>query len=555
MSRTMTFDELSLLIKKSEEIMREKESQVIAFYEKYLEHEPKFTVDIFKTLSGSEALTRFHAVSPEPTLYEILLYTYFIPWNFFGNEIPHFSDNDKWENWYYQRKLNKKEYYGKIKINDNRDSCVGALNISEFIRKNADMLNAASDSPKTEEILLRDTLNNIVNWGAAPREPVLGGSTLISFPLISMLSVVKKKSFFLLDLGIELFATLQTVEQENEPPLIIPKNILGKQIVGFSRRAVEAEVEYDASTENIHLKSSKYHTVFDVISLASELSDIENEEERIHKINTAIDTIKSESRTFSNITAKDFSALSNILKLFYKDDNTASSTLDIKLGELSNAALAGIADRELEVRKKDCILDTLEIVHKWASYTFDLGTGNHGINGGRFNVISYVSGEYTDAKVLADAIRTGKIQGQLLLPGAGSPAGSVIEDKEQGKDYLHLSFAELCEIPVTLELSAIFRKSIEHDQMTRQFSYYYEQLSDANAQAIYSFIEHKRQEANYPPVLHLTYDDFKKFFVVELRKKAFLKIIDRTVAELLLLGAIKEYHFSDIASAYSLKFD
>lgn len=547
--KKISFDDLSSLIKKSEEVMREQDSPVVQFYEKQLLTDKKFMRDIYKTLVENELLSNYHMISPEPTLHEILLYVYMIPYGA-REDIPHY-DNDIWEKWYYSRKRSKKFYYSKVDERDDGDTYLASLNVSAFVRKNIDMLNIASDVPKTEGELLRDVVNNVLLWSAsasADGRDILFGRPLVCFPLNSMLSLSKKRAFFLIDLGVELYSILQTFDVE-EVPLIIPKDILRKPIVGLSKSSVEVEVEYDALTENVELRSKKYHTVFDVISLASELADV-GEDEREDKVNAIVEAIRAENRTFSNITAKDFSALSNILRLFIKNDD-GTDTLRTSLGELSDATLEGIVKEDSATyrHKKECLLDTLGIIHKWASYCFDFG----GMAGsGRITVINYVSGDYTNPILLAEAIKRGDIKGSL--PGEVSSTKLLMDRSGEADVYEEMSYEELRDIPVTLELSSIFRKSLEYDQMSKQFTHYHNQLTNSNARLIYSFMELKRQELGYPSKLYVSYADFKDSFVIELRKKKFLLIIDRTLDELILLGAIKEYTYLDNSSTYIISF-
>lgn len=545
-SITIGFEELSELIKKSENIMIESDNSLYLFYQKHLQGNTSFTRDIYKVISNNEFLTNYYKVSPEPTFYEILLYVYFMPWNL-QKEIPHYNHSRNvaaWENWFYKKKKNRKGHFGSIVEKEDGDSYSGSINVSAFIRDNIDTLNATLDSPKTEREFLRDTLNSIVLWSSMTGGDVPYGRYLTSFPLISVLSISKKKSFFLVDLGLELYSILQTIVTD-DIPLIIPKDILTQQFVGFSKSSVAAEVEYDAETENVELRSDKYHTVFDVISVASELSDIDNEEERENKITSIVQAIRNENRTFNNITTKDFSALTNILRLFFspKDRRTVVETT---LGELCDTTLSGMVDdKALSEHRKYYILDALDILHKWSSYTFDLGAS------GRFNVISYVSGNYTNPGHLADAIREGKVTGTFQLEDSDKKSRLLIGDAPAYKD---MRSKELSSIPVKLEISSIFKESIERDQMSKQFRNYYQQLSTPNAKTIYSYIDVCRQKEGYPSEMYLSYADIKKAFVSEMRKQQFLKIINTTLDELMLIGAIKSYTYSETSATYKLIF-
>ena len=531
------FEELSSLVKRALDDMTEQKNPLFLFYEKHLKNSAVFSRDIYKIISRDGFLGRYHTPDPEPTLYDILLYVYFMPL-VEKESIPHFNAYD-WEKWFTVKKKSRKEYYSNVVKKEGGDNYSGALNISEFVRENIETLNITNENPKTEQQLIKETIDNIIIWGAPTSNDTLYGKALVAFPMVSALSPLKKKSLFLIDLGLELYCLLQTYVVD-EPPLIIPKNILKRRFIGIRKGNVEPEVEYDAKAESIELRSGKYNTIYGVISLASELSSIANEEEKKEKVTA----IKEENRLFANITAKDFSALSNILRLFFHKDSP--TVVESNLGELCSISLSGlVSEREIAAHKKRYMLDTLEILHKWSSYTFDLGSA-----GGRFNVINYVSGSYTNPSALADAIRDGKIKGDFLLEKK-SDERVLIGDTP---NYSDMNAAEIGKIPVKLEISALFKQSIEHDQMTKQFAYYYEQLKNPNAQMIYAFIDDKREEKGYPDTLYVSYNDFKESFVADMRKKQFLKLISDTLTELQEIGAIKSFEFSDVSASYRIYF-
>ena len=253
--------------------------------------------------------------------------------------------------------------------------------------------------------------------------------------------------------------------------------------------------------------------------------------------------IKKENRMFANVTTRDFVGLSNIIKMFFQGNG--ENVKYMTLGEMTDTILNGISNEYLKYHRKEAICDALEVIHKWSAYVFELGTI------GRITPFNYVAGEYTNPHALARAIRMGKVQ---LLPDSDKDDSQ--NNKLIASDIpVDIDSSVLEKVPIKLEMSNLFRECIEHDQMSRQFSYYYELIVNDYTKVLYYFIEIKRKESNYPEKMYVSYKELSQYFVVNNnRKHRFLSYVEKGLTELLEIGVLKKYTQTPQGSAYILEF-
>lgn len=546
-----SFTDMSALLKQVEQHLKTENHFLYEFYTNELSTQKRFIADMLRLFSECKLMNTINAdaggslLTPEVTLHEILWYVYLLPWdNTSISGVPNYMEDDKYEIFHYDKIRRRKSYQlSQIELRDDGDVYCGKININQYARKNLKTINSVSDTPQTEDDIVRSIQTKILTkWSVVDKKTNLYGEPLLSFPLVSELSISMKKTYFLLDLGCYVFQKLLELNQDGDNPLIIPKGILESQIIGLTKTSVEPDVSFNEEAEQIEIHSQKYHTIFDVISLATELSSNTDEDPDVI-IQDVICEIKKENRTFANVTTRDFVGLSNIIKMFFysgKDTNVKVMTL----GEMTDVVLDGISNTYLKLHRKEAICDALDIMHKWASYSFELGAS------GRITPFNYVAGQYTSPSALAKAIQSGKVD---FLPENNT------DDKGMTSIVTYptsdsFGIGNLEQVPVKLEMSNIFRESIEHDQMSRQFSSTYAMIDNANTKALYSYIEMQRKKNNYPDKMYLTYKELSLNFVVE-RKARFLKTVESCLCELKDIGVILDFKAASPASFYLLEFE
>lgn len=552
--KNLTFDELTELLTQCERQLIQENSAIYIVYTKYLENNKKFINDTIRILRESELFTNISAAhgcdypSPVPSLSELMLYAYLLPFekHSSGDEVPDFFDDDVWEGFYYNKARRRKYYYtDRIKEDDTGTYCSN-VNINHYVHDNILQLRMFFQKA-TEEELVEAVVAKISEWKASMKEGEFFGSPLCEFPLVSELTTASQRILFLIDLGCYIYKLLPDLRMlDEDAPLIIPQDFISNQIISFTKSMVQPEIDYNASEERVEIKSNTCHTVFDVISLANELSDITDVEEQEKIISTAISEIKKENTTFPNVTVRDLSALSNIISMFITKDPD-SVTLDTTLGELSDGIMKGLSNYYHDYRfRKEFICEALSILHKWSAYNFNLGAK------GSVTPFNYVADEFASSPA---ALRKG------ILGIADKPSYRISDknantnaDRTSLQSLSDMSVKQLEQMPVRIEMSVFLKEIIEHNQMSKQFSANYQKLKSPNTQAIYAYIEMKRKEKKYPLSLNISYTELASNFVVE-RKVRFVNIVKQCLNELLTVGALKDYIFYDSTTAWKLEFE
>ena len=552
---TLTFSKLADLLRECEaRLIDEENNAIYSIYSNYLQGEKKFIADSVKLLRESDILTSISSAngysypSEEPTLFELMLYAYLLPFgknkSYENENLPDFFDDDSWEGFYYE-KARQKKYYYLDRIDMTEKKCA-VIDVEKYVNAHYTHLNVFYGGTK-EEIAVELLQKTRASWVlASSKDGEFFGEPLCNFPLISDTTTTVKRNLFLIDLGSYVFRQLVELRiQDEEAPLIIPQDFLSSQIVSFTKSMVKPDIDYNPSESVVEVKSEPYHTVFDVIDLASELSDVEDEDKQHEIITTAISEIKKENTTFPNVTVRDLSALSNIIGMFVTKD-PESVTLDTTLGELCDGTLRGIGSTrdQRQRRRRETICDALSILHKWSTYNFNLGVK------GSVTPFNYIADEYATSP---GALR----QGIMGLSGQ-SRIGMSNNKNNDGNSMLSslsdMPIAELEEMPIRIEMSVFLKELIKDNQMTKQFSKIYESLDNANTRAIYTFIEMKRKEKKYPSELTIYYTEFASSFVID-RKVRFVEIVKQCLLELCEVGVIQDCIFYDKSTSWKLTFE
>ena len=549
----ITFEELVDLLGRCERQLKTENNSIYAMYEMYLLGNKKFVNDCIRILRDCKLFVDLSAAhgyeypSPMPQLNEIMLYAYLLPFEkkyLNGVDVPDFFDDDTWENFYYNKARRRKYYYlDRIEKNENGTVTCTTIKMTEYVHDNYLQLRSAYDLESEADIVesLVDKIRS--RWSNTVRDAEFAGPPLCDFPLASELTVSSKRTLFFIDIGSYIFKQLPELRINNEEdiPLIIPQDFLSHQIVSFTKSMVRPEIEYNPSEERLEIRSNKYHTMFDVISLANELSDITDVDEQEKKIEAVIAELKKDDTTFPNVTARDLVGFSNIISMFFQKDPD-SVTLDTSLWELCVGIMRGIpSDYLLHHGVKEFIGEALSILHKWSTYHFELGAK------GIITPFNYIADAYTSSP---GALRRGILgieNSYLESKDDTSKNASVAQLRD-------MPVEELKAIPVRLEMSVFLKEIVEHEQMTKQFSIIYQKLSNPTTKALYTYIEFRRKEKNYPANLTLSYSELAENFVVD-RKVRFINIVKKCIDELLLMGVIKNCCFYDSAAVWVLEFE
>ena len=228
--------------------------------------------------------------------------------------------------------------------------------------------------------------------------------------------------------------------------------------------------------------------------------------------------MKKDDTTFPNVTARDLVGFSNIISMFFQKDPD-SVTLDTSLWELCVGIMRG----------------------KWSTYHFELGAK------GIITPFNYIADAYTSSP---GALR----RGILGIENSYLESKDDASKNASAAQLRAMPVDELKAIPVRLEMSVFLKEIVEHEQMTKQFSIIYQKLSNPTTKALYTYIEFRRKEKNYPANLTLSYSELAENFVVD-RKVRFINIVKKCIDELLLMGVIKNCCFYDSATAWVLEFE
>ncbi len=552
---TLTFSRLSDLLTECERrLMDEENNSIYSTYTNYLCGDKKFIADSVKILRESDIFTGVASAngysypSEEPTLSELMLYAYLFPFSkskvYGDGKLPDFFDDDSWEGFYYE-KARQKKYYYLDRIDIAQKKCA-TISVEKYVDTHYMHLNVFYGGTK-EDIcveLLKKTRNDWVL--SSSKDGEFFGPPLCSFPFISDATTTVKRNLFLIDLGSYVFRQLVELRiKDEETPLIIPQDFLSSQIVSFTKSMIKPDIDYNPSESVVEVRSEPYHTVFDVIDLASELSGVEDEDRQHEIISTAISEIKKENTTFPNVTVRDLSGLSNIIGMFVTKD-PESVTLDTTLGELCDGTLRGIGSTrdQRQRRRRETICDALSILHKWSTYNFNLGAK------GSVTPFNYIADEYATSP---GALRQG------IMGLSGQARIGVTGDKEKDDSTMlsslrDMSINDLEKMPIRIEMSVFLKELIKDNQMTKQFSKIYESLGNANTRAIYTFIEMKRKEKKYPSELTIYYTEFASSFVID-RKVRFVEIVKQCLLELCYEGVIQDCIFYDKSTSWKLTFE
>lgn len=552
MNSTLTFPRLLELLKECEvRLINEENNAIYSTYANYLKGDKKFVADSVKLLREFDIFTSVSAEggcdypSEEPSLLELMLYAYLLPYgknkSYEAGMLPDFFDDDSWEGFYYN-KARLKKYYYLDRLDATEQKCA-TIDIKKYVDKyymHLSLFYGGSKEDIIDGIIKKTRTDWIIS---SSKDGEFFGLPLCCFPFISDTSGVVKRNLFLIDLGCYVFRHLVELRMKGEEaPLIIPQDFLTSQIVSFTKSMIKPDIDFNPTDGSLEIKSDVYHTVFDVISLADELSGIEDEGVQQEIITTAISEIKKENTTFPNVTVRDLSGLSNIIGMFISKDPDAI-TLDTTLGELCDGTLRGIgSNRNMsQGRRRDTICDALSILHKWSTYNFNLGVK------GSVTPFNYIADEYaTSPGALRQAIMG--MQGQARI-GVGE------ENKKSTVLALQdMSAHELEKMPIRIEMSVFIKEIIEHNQMSRQFSRTYDSLENQNTKAVYAFIEMKRKEKKYPADLRIYYTDLASSFIVD-RKIRFIEMFKQCLMELCAVGVIKDCIFYDKTISWKLSFE
>ncbi len=539
----ISYDLLKKYVEKAEEEIRlsKKYAKLVTLFYEFT-NKRSFSVELAKDMQGSSLLSMYHTLQFPVAFFDVLMYAYMLPWPETVTEIPHFENEKEWHDWFYQHIRVKKRYYSVSNIKKNGHSYLGNVDLQEYaeIHKN-ELRYKALSIERIVNLLETDAIQWGVLSGGNEDSFSLGGPMLTDFPVFDKLSPAKQRPFLILDIGNALYETLQHVIVEgDEPPLIIPKEILDERIIGLTKQSVVPDVDYDSSSKNIELHSTTYHTVFDVVPMAAELSELDDDKERLQLIESVVRSIKEEKRSFFNVTAKDFAVLTNLIRMFYKNDR--QPVLKTTLGELCDSALKGLLTEREQHNPRMQMVETLETIQKWSNYSFNIGRQ------GRVNLLSYTSGDIADAGVFAKKLESGEIKGSFTGNNT-----LMIGDNEQD-EYDTMELESLKSVPINLELSRILLESMEHNYMSKQFEAMYSQIHNSNAKVIYSFIEHLRKTSGYPSHLTIKDSDFMKAFA-KLHSYRLRQVVERTLEkELKPIGAIKDYRFNDAHQCFEIDF-
>jgi len=543
-----TYSEVSNLLHTVEKKMIEEHHPVYNYYKENLANSSKFNNELDSLFKKCYLLQKIdeengHSLLTDNSFYEILWYAYLMPFEKLRvSGIPdYYEECDLFLKYYNSRIYNKRYYYiHQMDVIDG-DIRFGKVSLTDYVTKNKSSLLKKSGQAKSIPDLILYTKNAILDWGMMSDDyKTSADGYLINYPLISELSIANKKSFFLLDVGYVLFYMLDEIGDSGDY-VIFPSAMLQSQIVGLSSSKVKPSVNYNESKLQIEMASKR--TIYEVISLANDLAEIDNSEARRSFIDQKLAKIKEENRTFPNVTSRDFVGLSNILRAFFKTKaESGDSILRTTLGDLTDIVLSGNSSNHIKRHRKEAIINALNILQKWTSYSFDLGWGK-----GYLTPFNYVSGEYASSpKLLAQAISNYSGGYQNRLDVAKEDAVSSLPD-------ISLNSSNLEDIPIHIEISQLFFRAIEHNLMERAFYETYEMVQDANTKVVYSFIEAKRLEASSTDRILITKKEIESSFDVS-KPYRFYPVFRKSLDELRSLGAIVGWDVSFKTGSYQIDF-
>ncbi len=522
-------------LKEAVELIKSSEPDFIRIYDE-LYQDKRFKNSIITLFRNNSSLLIFYTPNSADPLLDLAWYVYLQPW---GNMdkysgIPHYSNSEIWEKWFIKKVKNKKDYYG-ISENEDNEYFTGSVKIVD---------KASSMAVEKDKIIeyAKKIKDDIFTWSLSYDDKYtrVGGKPLFLYPLFNDLSLTRKKSFLVIDYGVLLFTYLQSLDaiEQSEKGMVIPKGIFDNRILGLMKQDVSASITYNNDNSTIELVNIENNSAFAVISMTSELADIEDEQEKMRIIDEKLELVRNENRTFANVNSRDFAGLSNII-LFFKErqiDNILYTTW----GELTEKTMKGLVSERQMNDKNTMLMETMNIVYKWSYYGFDF---SHTIKGltKRVHVLSFAQSDSSDSDGGTMTIElTGIISKthNALLPDKNSPESIWFRYKDE---------------PVAITIDALFLAAIEDDYINKQSTKYYSMLKSPRAKTIYGLIETIRKEMHYPEHISISLTRFGSAFT-HIKEFLLIDIVDKELKNIEAVGAIADPKYNPEFRTFDITF-
>lgn len=535
-------EELTEKISESAEVL--KDNPVFRYYYDYIKHDNRKMMDLYKTLSGFPSLQMIKETYPGTIdIEDILLYAYLLP-----RTSADLTD-EQCLTWYKKKKKNAKEYFSRSFIKkDTQETMVASINLTQYVER--EWLNLRMVFSSKEDAVTKILYSIDSKWAVNTDD--IYGEYLINYPLINLLSVAKCRRFFLNDVGTILYHHMLQQKTISDT-LIIPRDVLLQQFIGMTQKKILADVNYDTDSGKLLLKSDKYNTIFDSIDIYANIGSIDglSEQERQQKVSSFISQVTNEKRLYPNITAYDTAVFINIQSLFA--NLPKGEYLEMELGEIYKKVNSSTSSPDTQIiNRKSGIIDVLEAIHKWSTYSF-LINGENG--SGQLHFMSYLAGELADSENFYRAV----IRSDSDTPGISDQVsrrtGYEISFRTpfDRRKYEAMTYHDLEHMPIKIELSQLFRDNMERNRMSAAFRNVYNKLSSHNSRMIYAYIDqcHVQRKKD---IIGISLKDFQKAFVIEMRPVRFLTIVDNVMNELVRFGAINSYCYTEKEHLYTISF-